>query len=970
MSFLPSLKPGNIRAPITTNSKYFGKTNDTFVYEPHPGQIAINKTNPCSGNTEIAAGVLKIYEPSRFGAPDSPNFVDNRTNNGLNAEPLSGLGHNNHLNVKIGVNGSDNNFRIHYDDSPNADFITLAEGDHAHNYNYYSMRSSTTAKDDRGVYRQAAFRIVHSTANEGDEEACFDIIDFAADPPNEINYAYHAGVDEAPFTYGNPIVDLHVNLTDKSSGTANTNLGLANAAGCLYLCERLDIRNTANRRVKGNTTTDNNSVADFYRNMRNLVEIGPCPYFITGSNPRDGVFRRCMRLTHLDDTWADPERSFIQRTTSNLNQAFFQCQSLKSLPANLFTCDLNSPNDHIDCENYNEMFYYATDIEHIPRIPFRPFRGDDFYKIQNRGTQVHRMFYGAHSLRRVPEGVHLKDLRIWNSNGHNNAAYAGISGMFYQCWSLEDFGDIDFRDIPLYEENLSSPSHPYRIPMLHPFANAGYRMKTFPYMGSFEIMGGTIADGGPATANDAQQLFQGHGFDFDSPYVKHGINFCNANDIFYAMGYNAYGGAKHMKIRWIHDSPRSKDLSTAMVGGGSGTSSANNTNKRRMFYNARNLQKLEHVGWNYWTDNWENDANTEYEEMNRSNHALREVTGMTFVKANDSGDYNNMFNGTRSLERMQCGGEKRGTFDGSNDYVDTNLPGTTISPNSAHTITLSAVVEIDTLSALEGYGRLIVIANGSSTRAGIEINREDDGSTGRAHFRIGGTHYASDGTGTGATAVAISAGEKVHVCATLNYSTSTNISEMKLYVDGVLTHVATNKTSGVRNPTTIKVGTSGNADTHFFDGKMYDVRIYDDILTAAEVKDLAGELLYLKYNETAKDAETNLVLHYDFEDGHGTTLHNKARSSRFGGSFAQYNGTINGATSAEFWANFDQFGPKYSFNMDYCPLTPAALREIFVCLPTVSSGTFEQRFNTPYTNLLTAEDKAIATDKGWTLSFS
>jgi len=966
MSFLPSMKPGNIRAPITTNSKYFGKTNDTFVYEPHPAQIAINKTNPCSGNTEIAAGVLKIYEPHRFGIPDSPNFVDTTTNNGLYAKPLSQLGHNNHLNVKIGVtNGSDNNFRIDYDDSPSSDFITLAEGSHAHNYNYYNMDSSTTAEDDRGVYRQAAFRIVHSAANEGDENACFDQIDFAADPPNEINYTYNSAVDEAPYTYGNPIVDLHVNLSDKPSGTQNTDLGLANSAGNLYLCERLDIRNTPNRRVGGNETTSHNSGAQFFRGMRNLVEIGPCPYFLTTSNARNSMFRRCQRLTHLDDTWADPDRNFITRECIGMQQMFFHCVSLRYLPANIFTCGLNSPNDYLECETFDEMFYYATDIEHIPRIPFRPFRGDDFYKSQNVGTRPHRMFFGAYNLKRVPEGVHLRDLRVWNSNGHGNPPYAGISGMFYDCSSLEDFGDIDFRDIPLYDENLSSPSHPYRIPMQGTFIRAGQRLKKFPYLGSFEIAGGTIADGGPSTNNDMQQIFQSFACDFDSPYLKHGINLSNTSDTGYLF-LNAHHIAKQLKFRWIHDNPRSKDLSTAMAGGGSGTSHSNNNGKYRMFYNAFQVQKINHVGWNYWTDNWENDANTEYAEMHRSNYSLRELTGMTFVKANEASDYTNMFLSCRSLERMQCAGEKRGTFDNTNDYVDTGLPSNTIKPNSACNVTLAAMFDAGDLPDVEGENRLIVIANGSSTKLGLEVNG-DDGGTGRVIFRVGGTEYFSNGTGTGATAVTITTNTKFHACATIALDSETNISEMRLYVDGVLTHVATDQAVTAAGTTTVKVGSNGTGATHFFNGKMYDVRIYDDILTAAEVKDLSDELLYLKYNETAKDAETNLVLHYDFEDGHGTTLHNKARSSRFGGSFGQYNGTINGATSAEFWANFDQFGPKYSFNMDYCPLTPAALREIFVNLPTVSSGTFEQRLNV-YTDLLTAEDKAIATDKGWTLS--
>jgi len=242
-------------------------------------------------------------------------------------------------------------------------------------------------------------------------------------------------------------------------------------------------------------------------------------------------------------------------------------------------------------------------------------------------------------------------------------------------------------------------------------------------------------------------------------------------------------------------------------------------------------------------------------------------------------------------------------------------------------------------------------------------------------MRIGGTEYYSNGTGTGASAFVATTGTKIHAVVTATYNSTTNISEMKLYVDGVLTHLATNQTSNSRGTTTVKLGANGDGSTHFFDGKIYDARIYDDVLTPAEVKALSDELLYLKYNSTAEDAEKNLVVHYDFEDGFGgtdkhiTKISNKAGQSKMGGSYAQYNGTINGATSAQFWANFDQFGPKYGFTMTGCPLTPAALREIFVNLPTISSGTFANTLNTSYTDLLSANDKAIATDKGWTLSF-
>ena len=43
--------------------------------------------------------------------------------------------------------------------------------------------------------------------------------------------------------------------------------------------------------------------------------------------------------------------------------------------------------------------------------------------------------------------------------------------------------------------------------------------------------------------------------------------------------------------------------------------------------------------------------------------------------------------------------------------------------------------------------------------------------------------------------------------------------------------------------------------------------------------------------------------------------------------------------------------------------------ELFVSLPTVSSGTLIISDN-DYIDILSAEEKAVATDKGWTLSLS
>ena len=100
--FLPSLKPGNVRAPISVDDTFFGLTADTFNYSPSPNQVPIKKINPCSGNSEIAAGVIKIYEPPRFATTDSPNHVVlGSTSTGGQPGALSQLGHNNHLNFQL-----------------------------------------------------------------------------------------------------------------------------------------------------------------------------------------------------------------------------------------------------------------------------------------------------------------------------------------------------------------------------------------------------------------------------------------------------------------------------------------------------------------------------------------------------------------------------------------------------------------------------------------------------------------------------------------------------------------------------------------------------------------------------------------------------------------------------------------------------------------------------------------------------
>tara|TARA_R110001599_G_scaffold188615_3_gene383119 strand:- start:2414 stop:4189 length:1776 start_codon:yes stop_codon:yes gene_type:complete len=64
----------------------------------------------------------------------------------------------------------------------------------------------------------------------------------------------------------------------------------------------------------------------------------------------------------------------------------------------------------------------------------------------------------------------------------------------------------------------------------------------------------------------------------------------------------------------------------------------------------------------------------------------------------------------------------------------------------------------------------------------------------------------------------------------------------------------------------------------------------------------------------------------------------------------------------------DETGFKYSVALQYCPLNREAILEIFNHLCTISHSATLNLRNNSFTSSLTAADKLIATNKGWTLS--
>ena len=64
----------------------------------------------------------------------------------------------------------------------------------------------------------------------------------------------------------------------------------------------------------------------------------------------------------------------------------------------------------------------------------------------------------------------------------------------------------------------------------------------------------------------------------------------------------------------------------------------------------------------------------------------------------------------------------------------------------------------------------------------------------------------------------------------------------------------------------------------------------------------------------------------------------------------------------------DETGFKYSVSLQYCPLNRDAILEIFNHLVTISHSATLNLRNNSFTADLTAADKLIATNKGWSLN--
>ena len=1008
MSFLPQIQPGNLRPPLSESA--FGNTHDTKdVYVRNPNFLPLVEDD-FGADREYVTLLMKVYDDSfsqrgietQFNSPALNGVTGNYSGTPYAAGQV---GHSNYLRLNIATTqDGDDNIVIFWDDSPGCQANTVIEGQHTRYYNFEDMSPGSEGEDLYGCYRQARVRI-HPSADDGR----FTLIDLAdqehdsADEDGTVGYDYetnHFTSTSYQYARGADIVDLKIKLLEDPAANPQECGVEISYPHALRKLEKLHIDNDATRPVHSN----NDSNSQFFMGLHSLEEIVEAPYFeaATDRSNRYRWFYGCYHLRELHETFADPERNVINKFVKNMQQMFEYCTNLRHIPNKYFTAFQDSPEHKLEyCFNFAYMFRYARSIEFIPEIPFRDppdvagaigtvgrtQSTSDFSSTSTSShTRVQQMFRDARNLKRVPDGMHLRDIWRGDTNGYSAPTDAGLAYIFDNNTSLRDLNGINLDEMP--EADNCSPNYPRRMSCLQTFRGIGQLggISTFPYVGNFRQLGYHFQDAAASGVDHTTTGMNNDAFQFmmstegiqklDPKYERQGFNIAYWSDT--GSAFQNWYSLNDIKVRLIDNSPvrwadacnyspfKKKDLSSYCLKA-AGTSGQTNQAYYRMFQNDKNVYCVKLIGMKH-----KPDTNGEYNDMFENMFRLRIVDGLDFSKANDSGDYNDMFNGCRNLERIGVGDiqDKCATFDGSDDYIDTQFASNVFRPNDgSKDFSMSIVFEQDTISSTGASGRLIVPGNGSGTRGGLEVNSE--GGTARAIFRVAASAYRSDGTGTGATAVTMTTGQRYHLMATVDM-TGTETGNLRLYVDGVLTHSVDGIDLDTAASTTIKIATQADAAGNFFDGKIHDVRLYNSVLTADEVDDLHKNLIYKEYRKNEKSVDDNMVLHYTFEEG--IFLQSRKivydRAQHRGVMLASaFNGSVFGATSAEFWANYEKLGPKYSLTLDNTHMTPRAMVEFFVSLPTVSSGTLTISDN-DYIDLLSAEEKEVATDKGWTLSLS
>lgn len=220
-----------------------------------------------------------------------------------------------------------------------------------------------------------------------------------------------------------------------------------------------------------------------------------------------------------------------------------------------------------------------------------------------------------------------------------------------------------------------------------------------------------------------------------------------------------------------------------------------------------------------------------------------------------------------SISHVAYAGNYALSFDGVDDYVEiTGYQGVT----GANARTVEAWIKTTSLDVpIISWGGLD--ANGH--RWGFRVNRTYNGALGAIQLATKG------GNLIGTTPV--NDGQWHHIACTFSNDGTPNITDVKLYVDGILQGMST-FTSGIINTASgidVRIGKDLKAfNEYFFKGKMAEVRIWNRALSATEIQANMSAVL--------TGSESGLVTYHRFNEGSGTTAYDKTSNG--------YDGTLYG----------------------------------------------------------------------------
>jgi hypothetical protein len=302
-----------------------------------------------------------------------------------------------------------------------------------HVYDYNDLPADT---EFRG-YRQARFELTPTAV--GDKFG--SMIDFNKVGPATSSTIY----------WGSAILDMFIS----TSNCTRIRMGTTYPQ---QLCEQIAIRNTPNNRL----TTDYLTLYYYKRSLKSIPEV---PYMTEGNKSHANAFIDCHSLEAIPDEFANPDKSWFDENTANMQGTFQGCHSLRYLPPGLF-------GDLPNCTNFYRTFRNCFMLEHIP-----------YMGISTTVSEVwlREMFLQCSRLKAIPQGFNISKVR-------GSQALYGLYGTFNGCNSIQDWSllNIEQPETTLFDMSLAFGEYSAYFPNIAVFPYIGQFSKVYDLFATFQ----------------------------------------------------------------------------------------------------------------------------------------------------------------------------------------------------------------------------------------------------------------------------------------------------------------------------------------------------------------------------------------------------------------------------------------------------------------------------------------------------